>query len=80
MTINNWLKNARGSIVILVGPSKKDLGVIEEWITKGGMGDGKGEGRGDGWGLGISFWVFCEGNPKKEINLEVFGVVLDLTT
>ena len=33
----------------------------------------------DGGTLGISFWVICESNPKKEINLEMFGVVLDLT-
>ena len=33
----------------------------------------------DGGTLGISFWVICQSNLKKEVNWEIFGLALDLT-
>lgn len=30
--------------------------------------------------VSITFWLLCEVNPKKDINIDHFGIVLDLTT
>lgn len=33
-----------------------------------------------GEGLGVTFWVLCDRDPRREVNVESFGIVLDLTT
>lgn len=67
----NWLKCCRGSIVIVVGPSKKDIQFLEQYFSKKMIGLEN---------ISITFWVLCETNPKKELNVDYFGIVLDLTT
>lgn len=70
-TLWGWLRGCRGCVVVVVGPGKRDVQMLEQYFGGRGPGDE---------GLGITFWVLCESNPKKEINLDYFGVCLDLTT
>lgn len=67
----NWLKCCRGCIVIVVSPTKKDFQFLEQYFSHKLAGLEN---------ISLTFWVLCESNPRKDINIDHFGVVLDLTT
>lgn len=70
-TLLAWLKCCRGNVVIVVNPSKKDLQFLDQYFSNKMVGFDN---------VAITFWLLCETNPKKDINIDYFGIVLDLTT
>ena len=68
-TLKIWLESNCYSIVVVMNPSKKDYQYLEKFM------DGK-----LCKCVGITIWVVTEKNPKKEFNIDNFGVVLDFTT
>lgn len=69
-TLNMWLRNCANQIIIVSNPKKKDLQLVESILT-GKFDEIK--------HLNLTFWIVAEENLKKQINMEHFGIALDLT-
>ena len=65
-----WLRNCANQIIILSNPKKKDLQLVENILTN--KIDEIKE-------LNLTFWIVAEESLKKQINMEHFGISLDLT-